>query len=339
MNKEQGFLLLVIASAALVSLLILLPLLEFVLLAIIVGYVLYPINAKVEPHVGKQIAPLLVIPAAFLIIAVPLGYMAWILYRDLVAIAENPPTIPVGDLERQIAIATGENVDLVELSQAFGADLLQVLFGDIPDILSTVLFVAFGLTVVIFLLYYLLRDGGAFVDWLIDVAPANDSVVRTLADRIDRTTHGVIVGHLFVAILQGVLGGIAFWLVNLPNPVFWAFVMVVLSLLPLIGPFLVWAPAVVYLIAVNQLPGAAFLLLWGLLVVSMVDNYGRPIVIDRDAHLNPAVILIGVFGGIYAIGLTGLFIGPIVLGVLAASMQVFDEEWDDLGEPSATHEK
>jgi predicted PurR-regulated permease PerM len=109
--------------------------------------------------------------------------------------------------------------------------------------------------------------------------------------------------------------------------VFLTFVMVVLALLPLIGASLVWAPAAGYLFVIGDTGLGIALFLYGLVVVSLVDNYARPIVIDREAELNPAVILVGVFGGTYAIGLTGLFIGPIVLAVFVTTIEAFDDEY------------
>lgn len=331
MNKEQGFLLLVIAASAVLSLVILLPLMEFVLLAIILAYVLLPVNDFLKPYFGRRFSPIVVIFGAITIFVLPLLYIGLILYRDLLALAEVDPDLEISTIELWIQDVTGRDFDLETATETLGEALLDIFFGDIAHILSTAIFVAFGITVTFFVVYYLLRDGRAFVRWLITIAPVSRKVGGRLADQIDRTTYGVIVGHIAVAILQGIVGGIGFWIAGLPNVVFWSFVMVFLSLLPLIGPFLVWAPAAGYLFIVDQIPGAIFLTLWGIIVISMIDNYARPIIIDRDAHLNPAVILIGVFGGIYAIGLTGLFIGPIILAVLAASLVVFDEEWERLG--------
>ena len=332
MNREQSFLLFVILVFGLLSLYVLLPLLEFVLLAVIAAYVLYPINRWLEPHLGRRVAPLVVITAAVLVVVLPILYIILVLYRDLQRLAEAPPDLELSQLQRELEARFGEEFDPEAALQEVGIQLLEILFGDISDLFFTLIFVGFGLTVVFFVVYFLLRDGAAFVGWLVKIAPMNHRVGDRLVHQIDRTTHGVIVGHLFVALLQGVLGGIAFYIVGIPNVVFWAFVMTIMSLLPLIGPFVVWGPWAGYLVFLDQIPGAVFLVVFGLFVIGMVDNYGRPIVIDRDAKLNPAVILIGVFGGIYSIGLTGLFIGPIVLGVFAASLTVFHDEWEHLSD-------
>lgn len=334
MNKEQGFLLLVLAAAAVASLWIILPILEFVLMSIILAYVLYPFNRRLEPHMGTKVAPVVVITVAVLVIVLPMIYVGYVLIRDLEQVAAAGPDLDLEAIESWIHETTGQEVQLMGVFEDLGMGLLDVLFGDLASILSSLVFVAIGFALMVFVLYYLLRDGRSAVTWLIEIMPVEERVGRRLMDQIDKTTYGVIVGHLLVAFVEGILGGLAFWVVGLPNVLLWAFVMVLASLLPVLGPFLVWGPAVGYLFLVDDLIGAGFLLVWGIVVIGLVDNWLRPIVVDREAHLNPAIILIGVFGGIYAIGATGLFVGPIILGVLIAAMRVFDDEWDRIGNTS-----
>lgn len=332
MNKGQGFVLFVLLAAAAASLWIVFPILEFILMAIILAYVLHPINRRVEPHLGTRLSPAIVIIGAVVLLVIPVIYGGFIVYRELETIAEAGPDLDIDAIEAWIEETFGQEIDLMAQFEEAGTVLIEVFFGDFPGILSAVVFVAIGITLMVFVLYYLLRDGQAFVAWLVEVMPVGPRVGNRLVEQVDKTTYGVIVGHLLVAIIEGVLGGVAFYIVGIPNVFFWAFVMVLASLLPIIGPFLIWGPGVGYLLIVEEPFGALFLFLWGVIVIGLVDNWVRPIIVDREAHLNPAIILIGVFGGIYAIGATGLFVGPIILGVLAAAMQVFHEEWESVGE-------
>ncbi|MEM4781276.1 MAG: AI-2E family transporter, partial [Halalkalicoccus sp.] len=131
-------------------------------------------------------------------------------------------------------------------------------------------------------------------------------------------------------LIEGAIAGLGLFATGIPNAAFWTFVMIVLALLPLIGAFMVWAPAAGYLFVIGEAGSATLLFAYGIVVVSMIDNYARPILIDREAQLNPGVILVGVFGGVYALGFVGLFVGPIALGVLAAALVTFAEEYDRL---------
>ncbi len=332
MNREQGFLLAVLFVSAVVSLLIVLPFLQYVLAAIVAAYVLFPLYERVRPRLGRRVAPLAVIAAATVAAVLPLGYVVLVLIRDLSALARGETTLDTGTLEANIRAATGQEVDVSESVSTLGDELLSVLFGNVTEVVSLGSRVTVGLLLSVFLVYYLLRDGERFVAWLIDVVPMSNAVCDRLIERIDRTAWGVIVGHLFVALLQGVVGGIGLLVAGVPNAAFWTFVMILLALLPLIGAFLVWAPAATYLVAVGRPGWGVFLFVYGLVVVGLIDNYARPIVIDRGAHLNPAVVIVGVFGGVYALGMIGLFLGPVVLAVLVATVEAVDEEYDELAD-------
>ncbi len=186
-----------------------------------------------------------------------------------------------------------------------------------------------GIALLLFLVFYLLIDGPALVAWLTQASPLSPSVSQTLTDQIDRTTWGAVVGHAFAAVVQALVAGVGFYLVGISNVVFWTIVMVILAFLPLIGVFIVWAPAAVYLYLIDEPTAAVFLAAYGLIVVSFIDYYVRPIVIDKRARINPAAILVGVFGGVYTLGFVGLFVGPILIGVLVAIIETYRTEYRD----------
>ncbi len=333
MNKQQAFLLLLIGASAAVSLLILIPFLEYVLGATILAYMLYPLHLRLKPHLGERLSPIVLILASAVIVVLPMVYILLVLWRDINQLASGTRDLPfdVAETEARLSALLDTDVDLGYEVGSLLEELADILFGSVGEAFAMILEISIGFALVLFLVYYILLDGEGFVAWTISVAPMPDPVAERLVEQIDKTIWGVISGHIFVAVLQGVVGGVGLAIAGVPNYVFWTFVMIVLSLLPLIGAFLVWAPASVYLFMIDQPEWGIFLALYGIGIVSLIDNYARPIVIDREAGLNPGIILIGVFGGVYSIGFTGLFIGPIVLGVLAATLIAFREEYDRMG--------
>lgn len=330
MNRQRGFLLVAIAISAAVSFVIVRPFLTYVLGALVLAYVLLPFHRRLTPRLGEQLAALVLIPASLVVVIAPLFYLGVVFLRDITALARGQTGLDTTEIEVGFEEATGMAIDLDAELASLTRDLIEVLFGSIPSVITTALKASLGVALTLFLVYYLLKDGGRFVAWLKEATPLPTDVTEHLFSRIDATTWGVVVGHVFVAVLQSIVGGIGLWFVGIPNYVFWTFVMLVLALLPLIGAFMIWAPAAGYLFLIGETTMGTVLLVYGIVVVSMIDNYARPILIDREAQLNPGVILVGVFGGVYALGFVGLFVGPIAIGVLAATLITFAEEYDRL---------
>ena len=336
MNRGQSFLLFLIASVSLLTLFIILPFVEYVIAAAILSYILFPfhhrlsrrLRERVSKRLGGMLSAITLILATIVAVILPLAYITLVFIQDLTAIAAGDSDVDVAAIEARLAELSGQEVQIETLLETAGNTLLSTLFGGVGGILSGALRASLGLTLAAFLVYYTLIDGRSFVRWLRMTIPLPADVIDDLFEKVDATTRGVVIGHISVALLQAVIAGVGLWVAGIPNVVFWTFVMAVLALLPLIGAFLVWGPAAMYLVIIDEVTAGILLAVYGVAVVSMVDNYARPIVIDQQAHINPAIILLGVFGGIYSIGFTGLFVGPIVIGVLSATLETFREKYD-----------
>ncbi|MFO7926419.1 MAG: AI-2E family transporter [Halobacteriota archaeon] len=330
MNRGQAFLVVLIGLVAAVTLLIVIPFLEYVVASLILAYVLHPFHRRLERRIGGVASAFGLITATIVVVIVPLAYIVSVFVSDLRAIAAGDVDIDTAAIERRLSELLGQDVeiDLLELLATAGDQLIQVLFNGYTGVFRFAIQASIGIALTLFLLYYLLRDGPKFVTWSKDIAPLPPHVVDDLVSKIDAMTWGVVIGHIVVALVQALIAGIGLWIVGIPNVVFWTFVMAVLALLPLIGSFLVWGPASAYLVVIDQVTAGTLLFIYGLIVVSLFDNYARPILIDQQAGLNPGVILIGVAGGLYSFGFTGLFVGPIAIGVLAATLETFRKEYD-----------
>jgi predicted PurR-regulated permease PerM len=330
MNRSQASLLLLIAVLSAVAFLVVLPFVEYVAAAAILAYVLYPIHVRFRRHVPARLSAVAVISLSLIALVAPVAYVLYVFVETLRDIARGETGLDVETVEARILDLTGIEVQLSDLLSTGAQRLFEVLFDGVGGLVAGATKALMGVALMTFLLYYLLLEAPAFLAWLRDLVPLPERVTDSLFERLGATTWGVVVGHISVAIGQAILAGVGLWLAGVPSPVFWTFVMAVLALLPLIGAFLVWGPASLYLVAVGDLTAGVVLAAYSLTVVSLFDNYARPIFINRQARLNPAVILVGVVGGIYAIGFTGLFIGPIVVGALAATLETFRTEFEAL---------
>lgn len=326
MDSDKQFLLVVLVVISLLTLFVVLPVLEYVLLSIILAYVLFPLHVRLREYIGPYPSALVLIAGAIVVIVVPIVYILWVFAQDLTAIATGDTDIEVEFIETRIEDLTGVEVDLVDQMTQAAQGFVDVLFGGVTGIISTALQILIGVALVLFLVFYLLVEGEDFVAWSEELSPLPLDDTQRLFGKVHKTMWGAVIGHTFAALVQALVAGIGLWIAGVESVVFWTVVMAILAFLPLIGAFLVWAPASVWLVATGQTLEGAFLFLYGLTIVSMIDYYARPLVIDQQARLNPGVILVGVFGGIFTFGFVGLFVGPILIGVLAATLETIKEK-------------
>lgn len=338
MNRGQAFLLFILAIVSALLYVITEPFLAYVIFAVILAYVLYPLHKRLAPwlsdhtseRIGRFISPLVLMIGAVFAVLIPLGYVVVRLVTDLESIAAGESGLQTRVLEERFAELTGVEIDFVQGLELVGEVLVEAIAGDATNLLLSLLDLALGGALVLFLVFYLLRDGPRFVVWLRENTPLPEHVANRLIEQIDKTTWGAVIGHGFAALVQAIVAGIGLYFVGIPNVFFWTFVMFILAFLPLIGAFLVWAPAAGYLYLIGDVGEGVFLAVYGLLIVSLIDYYVRPIVIDRRARLNPAVLLVGVFGGLYSMGFIGLFVGPIIIGLFVATVQTVKDDYNTI---------
>lgn len=333
MNSQRGFLLVLVVSLLFLSGLMLKPFLGWILGALLLAFILMPLQDRFSKYIGSQISAFSLILLSIVLVSVPFALIFGAVAtdaRDAIGDVNSSTIIDTDNVERMILERTGQEVDLDSQIQSALSNFVDTTIGSASRALSVITSLSLGISVMLFLLYYLLKDGKGFTSYLKDTVPLPDDILDKLERKTYITTWAVIKGHILVAIIQGAIAGIGLWLTGIPNYIFWTFVMVLLAFIPIIGAFIVWGPASIYLFMIDRPIAGIFLLAYGATVVSFTDNFLRPILVDRGADIHPAVILIGVLGGVYVFGAAGLFIGPIVFGVLKATAEVFKKHYHEL---------
>jgi len=325
-------LLLAVAVTATLSLVVLLPLVQYVFAAVLLAYVLRPLKLRLEPHFGTKVACYIPIWLTILVIVIPLVVVSFVVAQDIIELARavEDAQIDVGVVEGLIMEYTGQDIDLPSTIASVTESVARGVLGRISQIFGFAVRLTLGTLLLVFLLYYLLKDGERFVVWSKEVLPLPDDITEELYTRLGNVTQSVVYGHLLVAVAQALLAGAGLAVAGVPNYLFWTLIMVFFGVLPIIGVFVVWGPAALYLVATGSTTAGVALAVYGATVVSITDNYLRSILVDRDTGLNPGVVLVGVLGGIYAMGVVGLFVGPVIIGSLKATLNVYRKRYDSL---------
>jgi predicted PurR-regulated permease PerM len=196
------------------------------------------------------------------------------------------------------------------------------LGGNLAGLLRNSVRIITQLVVMLFLLFFLFRDRALALSSLCSLLPLRDDESSELLERVGDTILATALGRLTIAAIQGVLGGLAFWVLGVPSVILWAFTLTACAMIPAFGSFLVWGPVAVYLGLTGHWGKAALLGLWGAVIVSTIDNILYPVLVGSHLRAHTATILLSVLGGIAVFGPIGIVLGP-VLFTLATTLLEF----------------
>lgn len=177
--------------------------------------------------------------------------------------------------------------------------------------------------VMLYLLFFLLRDGAALARRIHESIPLEAGIKRDLAEKFVTVIRATVKGNVLVAALQGALGGLIFWVLGIHAPVLWGTLMAFLSLLPAVGAALVWVPVAIYFLAAGAIWQGVVLIAFGVLVIGLVDNILRPVLVGKDTKMPDYVVLVSTLGGMSLFGLNGFVIGPVVAAMFMAVWDLF----------------
>lgn len=182
---------------------------------------------------------------------------------------------------------------------------------------------ALGLGLMLYLLFFLLRDGRQLALRLGAALPLNVEHKRHLLGKFATVIRATVKGNVAVAVSQGALGGLIFWILGVQSPLLWGVVMAILSLLPAVGAGLIWLPVALYLLATGDWGKGMVLIAYGVLVIGLVDNVLRPILVGKDTQMPDYLVLISTLGGLTVFGVNGFVIGPLVAALFIAVWDLF----------------
>jgi len=182
-----------------------------------------------------------------------------------------------------------------------------------------------GFFVMLYLLFFFLRDGPELVRKIRMAIPLEEKQKRRLQLNFIRVVRATVKGNVLIAVTQGALGGLMFWFLGIPNPLLWSVLMALLSLLPAVGAAIVWAPVAGYFLLTGAIWQGVLLTLFGVLVIGLVDNVLRPILVGRDTRMPDYMILVSTLGGLTLFGLNGFVIGPLIAALFLSCWGIFTD--------------
>jgi len=303
--------------------------------AAVLVIVFYPIHKRLAQKIERRgLSALLSSLLVVVILVLPLTFLTMALVNELSSTARNlpahvaqlmDPEAPITGrvskwIHDHVAVDTARSQEFViEQLKAAGAVLLGQSLGLVGNILSAIVKVFF----VIITMYYLFRDGDKIVRALPGALPLDHEQSAAIISRTSQVVSASVYGVVTIAMLQGVLGGLAFWILGVPAPILWGAVLALVCMIPIAGSFFVWLPASIYLMLTGHWTKAVLLILWGALVISTIDNFLRPKLIKNQTKLHELFVFFSVLGGMSVFGLLGIVLGPVVLAIALGLLNTF----------------
>lgn len=317
------------------------PFLEPAFMALVLAIIFRPLHAGLRRRIrSRNAAALLSTLCVLLMIIVPAFLLSAALRSELTAVYQSLTSSGAQEggliarslqLVEKTLMALGGYVHLphgdlrAELSGRL-QQFISFLLSHVADFASSVTSFVVAAVVTFFTLFYVFRDGRALWRRVVVLIPLSTVQLKRLTNGVSNSITASLNGGLAVAVAQGALLGVAFWVLGLPSPVLWGMITGFCSLIPLVGTSLVWLPSSIILIVVGHPMKGMILLAWGAGAVSTVDNVIRPLVISDKMQFHPLYVFFALLGGVQAFGVIGLFVGPVVLALAQSLFGLVREE-------------
>jgi len=328
------------------------PLWQPLLWATLLGSLLAPANGRLAARLGGRvriasaITTILTVVLFMLPVAVIAGAVAAQAAQLLHKLNEQAPQAadaasldlaqvpwleqPLDWLGRHAGISI---VQVQDWLVAAGKHVLQFLASSGGTFVLGALGTLVSFLLMLFVLFFVLRDGPALAQKVVRMLPIEERMRGKLWQHLKEVTRAVFMGIGVTALVQGMLVGFGFWVTGLPSALVFGVLAALVALVPLVGTVIVWGPGALYLASQGDYGYAIFLTLWGTIAVGMVDNFLRPMLISGRAEVPTLAVFVGVMGGLQAFGFIGLFVGPIVLGLLIALFRFQSDAMDSASGP------
>lgn len=305
------------------------PFLPAIAWALALAVVAHPVHRWMKARVNSSIAAAVSVLLVALIVVAPMSLVAHALITQINGTLKN---IESGELEQRLQSILSQNPRLMKLWQRVtpegpvkdSTEQLTTVAGKwTGKLLGGSIAGSLSVLIAFFLLFYLLRDRETAIGFVRSVLPLSNREANEVFARVRDTIFASVYGTLSVAAVQGTLGGLMFWWLGLPAPLLWGVVMGLLAIIPVLGAFVIWIPAAIFLAAQGAWGKAILLAVWGLVIIGLIDNLLYPVIVGKRLRLHTVPVFIAIVGGLAVFGASGIILGPLILALTDAAIEVW----------------
>ena len=318
-----GLLLIVIVLAFL----LVQPILKSIIIGVLLAYICNPLyKIFLKWFKSKNLAALLVCTLTLLIIILPVIFLAPSVLRQSLEVYRASQIINfVEPFNKFFPIISSSDSLAQEINSSIHAFIDKTttsVMSSLTDALINLPVILLNLVIILFTFYFFMRDQEDIAEYMKSISPFSHEVEKKFIDQSKGIANSVIYGQVVIGILQGVIVGIGLFIFGVPHALFLMMIAVIASIIPLIGPIFIWVPAVLYLFIAGSQNAALGMLGVGIFV-STIDNILRPFVVARRTSVPTSLVIIGMIGGFFLMGILGFVMGPLILAYLLILLEIF----------------
>lgn len=311
-----------------------------VMWAVVIAIVFYPLYLRLSKRFPKypSFAALVTVFSVVFVVLIPLVFVGGMVVSESLGLyqglSESDSGFDSSSLFVRVTTATsyfepyGISQDVVESNlRDWTANLSQAVASSLVSFSQVTMNFLVHSSIMLYLLFFFLRDGDKLQKLIRHHLPLGDNNEKHLMNRFSETTQAVVKGTLMISAIQGMIGGMLFWAIGIANPVLWGVAMGVFALIPLLGTAIIWLPAGLLLIVTGSVVSGFVVLLVGALIISLIDQFLRPILVGRGSRMPDAMVLLATVGGLATFGVSGFIIGPIIAALFLSLWSLFEEKY------------
>ena len=311
-----------------VAFLIIKPIIMAIIYGILLAYITHPVyRFLVKKIKNESVSAFIVCLGFFIVIIVLLAIIIGSLFGQAVNFYVSMKST---DIATSIAnsipksfIPTEVTTSLVDNLRSSISNLILNFLGTFNTFITELPILFLKLAVTIFVFFFALRDGTKAIEYLKSISPLKKETEEKFLKRFKDITNSVLLGQILVGIIQGSVAGIGFFIFGIHDALLLTLVSIGFSIIPMIGPAVVWIPVLIYMLVSGKTDSAFLFLIYNLFLTSLIDNLVRPFIVSKKAEVNSAIIVIGMIGGFLVFGVIGLIIGPLILAYILLVLEIY----------------
>lgn len=315
----------IIIGIFILAFLILKPIIIPIIFGLLFAYIFGPIYKKIKTKIkNANLSAFLLVLGLIIIITVPIIYFVPVLVKQTFAIYVllqnfNLTEFINGFIQSEFSSAIAINLDNI-IGKIFSTFLSQFtnMLVNLPSVLLQ-------FAVFFFTFYFAIRDSDKLREYVSTLSPFSEAMEEKILKEFRGITNAIVFGQVFTGIVQGLAVGVCLFFLGVPNTLTLTFIAAIVSIIPVIGSWIVWLPVGIFLLIDGQTFSAIFLLLYGAIFVSTIDNLIRPYILSRRSNLPIVLSVIGTIGGLYFFGITGILLGPLILAYVLIIIEFYQK--------------